>query len=35
MEKILLVDDDENILAGYRRKLRNMFTIVFFIVLKF
>ena len=27
MEKILLVDDDENILSGYKRNLRNMFSI--------
>jgi len=27
MEKILLVDDEENILAGYKRNLRNMFNI--------
>lgn len=28
MDKILLVDDDENILAGYQRNLRKMFQIV-------
>jgi len=25
MERILFVDDEENILAGYKRNLRNMF----------